>query len=242
MEEKYISAEPRRRGRPPVKKDPEPRATLEPEKEKTRVTQSLTPEEMAIYARVAAESSDWQTITEESVKDFSLSKDPFELPEPAKKLREKKEFAFRWITRSSARLDEMKNKAVPFRWWPVNLNQPVGKVFKPFIDPNNGCVSREDQMLVFKPYWMFEKEIAYKQKLAARHDESSRLESKNGETRKAGRDSDVDIVAGKRSGLESKPLRQEVKGSDIQFRGEEEVDIASGRSFPAASESDLTEE
>ncbi len=205
-------------------------------------SKNLTPEEQAIYGRVMAESDEWKTITEEETNDYSLSRDPFELPPPAAKLRQNKEFAFRWITRKSERLDEVKSKQVPFRWWPVNSLQPVGGLFKPFIDPNHGCVSREDQMLVFKPWWMFEKELEYKRDLASAYDRSKSLESKDGETRKAGRDSDIDIAAGKRKGTETHQLRQEIKGSDIQFRGEEEVDVSAGRSLPGASESDLTVE
>ncbi len=236
------------RGRPPKSKaldqilaeDPVKKGSDQEEEKKTIVvSQNLTPEEKAIYGRVMAESDEWKTITEESTNDYSFSRDPFELPEPAKKLRDNKEFAFRWITRKSERLDEVKNKQVPFRWWPVNLNQPVGMIFKPFLDPNNGCVSREDQMLVFKPWWMFEKELEFKRRLADSSDTSSRLESKDGETRRSGRDSEVEILAGKRKGMDNKQLRQEIKGSDIQFRGEEETDIAAGRSFPTVSESDL---
>ena len=239
-------------GRPPNPKKssvldqilaPEPDQKFEKPVEEAKVVpgpKNLTPEELAIYGRVMAESDEWKTITEEESNDFSLSRDPFELPDPAKKLRDDKQFAFRWITRSSARLDEIRNKPIPFRWWVVNSNQPVGGLFKPFIDPNNGCVSREDQMLVFKPYWMFEKELDHKRRLADAWDQGSSLESKDGQKRKGGRDSDVEITAGKRKGTDTKQLRQEVKGSDVEFRGEEEVDIDAGRSFSAASESDLT--
>lgn len=194
---------------------------------------NLTPEERAIFARVSQDDESWETITEESSHDFALARDPFELPEPAKKLREKKEFAFRWITRKPERLDEVKNKPIPFRWWPVNLNQPVGMAFKPFIDPNNGCVSREDQMLVFKPWWMFERELRYKQGLADAGYNQQSIEKRRAEWR-----SDVEIEPGLRD-EEQKSLRQEIKGSDIQFRGEEEVDQAAGRIHPGATSKDL---
>lgn len=209
---------------------------------KLALPDNLTPEEKAIYGRVISESDDWKTITEEESNDFSLSRDAFEVPDPAKKLELNKEFKFRWITRNSARLDEIRNKQAPFKWWVVNLNQPVGGVFKPWIDPNHGCVSREDQMLMFKPWWMFEKEREYKDRLAETHDRSSNLESKNGEVRRAGRESEVNLMAGKRSGMEDKTLRQEIRGSDIQFRGEEEADAVAGRSYPGAdSESSIDE-
>ena len=229
-------------GRPPKEKPLDKILAPEPEvaKESIIVPGNLTPEEQAIFARVAQDNDDWRTISEEESVDYSLQNDPFEPPIPAKKLEQEKKFKFRWVTRSTARLDEVKNKPVPFRWWPVNLNQPVGLVFKPFIDPNNGCVSREDQMLMFKPWWMFEKERTYKQGLADSSFRSKTLESKNGETRRSGRDSDVEIAAGKRVG--NIPLRQEIKGSDIQYGGESEADYAAGRSTPLVSDSDLTVE
>lgn len=203
---------------------------------------NLTPEEKAIFGRVMAESGDWRTISEEESVDYSLSRDPFLPPEPALKLEQSKQFKFRWITRTPARLDEIKNKRVPFRWWPVNSLQPVGGAFKQYIDPNHGCVSREDQMLVFKPWWMFEKEREYKQGLADGADRAKSIENKDRETRKAGRDTDADVIAGKRKGTEDKQLRQEIKGSDVQYRGEEEADVALGRSTSMVSESDLTVE
>jgi hypothetical protein len=231
------------------KDEPVPEGTLVQKEEmveepqvKLAVPDNLTPEEKAIYGRVISESEDWRTVSEEESVDYSLSRDPFEVPEPARKLEKNKEFKFRWVTRSSARLDEIKNKVAPFKWWVVNLNQPVGGVFKPWIDPNNGCVSREDQMLMFKPWAMFERERAYKDRLAETHDRSSRIESKDGEVRRAGRESEVNLMAGKRSGMEDKTLRQEIRGSDIQFRGEEEADAEAGRSYPGAdSESSIDE-
>jgi len=236
-------------GRPPTKKaldqilaeDPQessPKEEKEVKKEEPKIVTSknLTPEELAIYGRVMSESDDWKTITETSAEDYSLSRDPFELPEPAKKLREKKQFAFRWVTRKPERLDEVKNMRDPFKWWPVNSTQPVGEVFKSFIDPNMGCVSREDQMLVFKPYWMFEKERAHKERLADAAYNSSALEKRDKQ-----RKGEIEIESGKRRG-DDKQLRQEIKGSDIQYRGEEEMDTAMGQSTPLVADADLTNE
>ena len=246
MESSKESTEKRGPGRPPTNKVLGKILADEPEEKKENpviaTSKNLTPEERAIFGRVMGQSDEWRTITEEETNDYSLSRDIFDLPEPAKKLVQNKEFAFRWITRKSERLDEIKNRPIPFRWWPVNMNQPVGMIFKPFIDPNNGCVSREDQMLVFKPWWMSERELNYKRKLADSADQSKRLDSRDGEIRVAGRDTEVEIKAGMRKGTDTKPLRQEIQGSDVQFRGEEEMDISMGRSFPTVSESDLTVE
>jgi len=113
---------------------------------------ALTAEEQAIAARVAGENQDWKTITEESALDYSLGRDLFELPEPAKKAFADKKFTFRWIERAPRRLDEIRNKAVPYKWWVCNsTNTPF---LAKFLDPILGCVCREDQMLMFQPYWM----------------------------------------------------------------------------------------
>lgn len=182
---------------------------------------TLTPEEQAIFNRVAVGDDDWQTITEDSSIDYSLSNDLFELPAPAKKLQEGKQFRFRWITRTPQRLDEVKNKPVPLKWWPVNSTQPTAD-FKHFIDPNNGCVSREDQMLVFKPWWMFAKERAYKDSLAERNFKGKSVEDRE-EVKKAGRDSEAVLSGKKRSGLTNQTLREEIHGNDVIY-GEDSTD------------------
>jgi len=172
----------------------------------------LTPEEKAIFQRVASEDTSWLTLDSQDVDDYSLSTDPFSLPEPAGKLRG--EFAFRWITRSAARLDEVKNKPEIFRWWVVNRNQPRAGMFDKFIDPNNGCVSREDQMLVFKPRWLFEKEQAVKRGLADNVTQSHALDTKRNE--KGG----AELV-----GSNTVPnSRLAVNSGDIQYSGEAEAD------------------
>jgi hypothetical protein len=175
---------------------------------------NLTPEEKAIYQRVASEDRSWETIVEGEVNDYSLSADPFELPEPAKKLRDSHEFAFRWITRSAARLDEIRNKPEIFRWWPVNRTSPRSGLFDPFIDPNNGCVSREDQMLVFKPYWLFEKELNFKRGVADRMHNSTSIDNKAEE--KGGAE-----LVGSKSVSKS---RLSVNSGDIAYAGEAEAD------------------
>lgn len=240
MEQKESVIKPTR-GRPPkntvlekVLSNEEP--DQKPEVRPTTLNPPLTAEEQAIVGRVMAESDDWQTIGESSAVDFSLSRDVFELPAPAKKLQDEKQFFFRWITRTPARLDEMRNKSYPWKYWVVNSTQPIGGLFKPFIDATLGCICREDQMLVFKPWSHFMKEREIKQRFA---DSRTGLEDRDGETRKAGRDSDVEIKAGKRKGTSSETLRQEIKGTDIQYRGEEEVDRDMGRSTPIITESDL---
>ncbi len=180
-------------------------------------TQNLTQEEKAIYSRVISESTEWQTINERDVNDFSLSEDPFKLPEPAQKLRDKKQFAFRWIERKPERLDAVKNAQEILRWWPVNRVQPVVGAFDAFVDGSTGAVHLLDQMLVFKPWWLYERELKHYGKLANTGED---LTAKDGKEL-----NDLRFAASRRkTDKDSKVRRTEITGSDIQFRGEADVD------------------
>jgi hypothetical protein len=174
----------------------------------------LTPEEQAIFSRVSSESREWATIDPRATLDYSLAEDPFKLPEPALKLQKNKEFQFRWIKRSPERLDEVRNAPEIKRWWPVNSTQPVGKAFDKFIDSSTGAVHLLDQVLVFKPYWLWEKECDFKNRLAnSRTDVTAKdNQEKN----------DLRFSASKRKLGESR-TRAEVSGEDVQFRGEADV-------------------
>jgi hypothetical protein len=125
---------------------------------------NLTPEELAIAKRVGNEDDGWQTIGESDMNDFSMSEDPFRLPPPAQKAENEKKYAFRWIRRDPARLDEVKRKPVPMRWWIAN--RTTTPFLASYVDPILGCITNHDQMLVFKPWWMHEKEKEAKRELA----------------------------------------------------------------------------
>ncbi len=173
----------------------------------TKKTQALTPEERAIFQRVKNESKDWETITEESVDDYSLMEDPFILPDEVKEFENKRQFKFRWIERKSERLDEIRSAKVPNKWWIVNVD--TFPALEDLCDPILGCISRLDQMLVFKPWWMHEKRMQLLDELNTAQDRSGTLEGKDGETRDG-----VQFMAGKRSPDEPTPLRGEVKAGD----------------------------
>ncbi len=196
-------------------------------------TSVLTPDEMAIFHRVQAETQDWKTITEGDVEVFSLGDDPF-LPPPEALARERaREFKFRWITRSPQRLDQVRNLRVPLRWWVCNsTNTPF---LSKHIDPVTGSVNREDQMLVFKPWWMFEKERGYKNELADRSTNSGEIMSRDKQSRDG-----VHMSAGVRT-LEQEPMRFEVKGGDIIMGDQESLDRADGGRLSEGLE-DLIEE
>jgi hypothetical protein len=145
---------------------------------------TLTTEESAIVNRVLAEKDDWKQIKESEVDDFQLANDPMEFPEPAKEMKAKKKYAFRWITRTTARMDEMRNKPVPFKWWICNaVNTPF---LEGYFDPVLRCVCKLDQMLVFKPFWMFVKEQEFKASAAERNAASGDLKKKAGTVKGGG--------------------------------------------------------
>ena len=189
--------------------------------------QSMTSDEKAIASKVMAENRDWATIDPQATLDYSLAEDPFKLPEPAQKLQEKKEFAFRWYKRSPERVDEVMNFPVPRRWWPVNRMQPVGGLFDKHVDGSTGAVHLMDQMLFFKPWWMYEKQEYMKARLA---DTRGDLTSRDGQEK-----NDLRLAAARRKPGDPR-TRTEISGSDIQFRGEADVD---GGEYGAVSESDL---
>lgn len=168
---------------------------------------TLTPEEMAIFQRVKNEARDWETITEESVDDYSLRADPFKLPDDVKCFETEKEFKFRWVERKSERLDEVRSAEVPNKWWIVNAESFSG--LESLFDPILGCVSRLDQMLVFKPWWMHEKRMKMVESLTEAQDRTGTLEAKDGMVKDGAL-----YTAGKRSGEDPRPMHQEIKAGD----------------------------
>ena len=174
---------------------------------KTASAPILTPEEMGIYQRVKSDDADWKTITEESVDDYSLTEDPFKLPDEVKKYVTSKKFSFRWIERKSSRLDEVRSAQVPNRWWIVNAESFPD--LKHLCDPVLGCISRHDQMLVFKPWWMKEKRAAMMAEINDAQDRSGTIEGKDGEAY-----SGAQFTAGKKSPDNPTPLRGQIKSGD----------------------------
>ena len=141
---------------------------------------NLTGDEAAIFQRVKSEAEgpkEWETISENDLHDYSLGADPFKLPKFALKLKEEKQFTFRWVARSKERLDEIRSLEPPKKWWIVNVSTiPVSEGD---CDPILGCVTMYDQLLVFKPYWMFEADQRMKQELSDGKDRAGDLQSKH---------------------------------------------------------------
>jgi len=118
---------------------------------------TLTSEERSIVDRVQSEDDDWKSFNFEEISDFSLSEDPMKLPEWAKKLQDRKKYAFRWFERDAKRLDEVKSWSRPKKWWVVNSMQPEPSINKD-VDPIFGCILKNGQVLHFK---LWEEHRAY---------------------------------------------------------------------------------
>ena len=140
--------------------------------------QPLTSEEQAIVARIHKQDTDWQTITEESLGDFSLMGEPYPLPKEAEEKQRRKEFAFRFIEKTATRIDEVTNWPAPARWWICNAsNTPF---LAKYCDPVHGAIQVKDQILMFKPWWMHEKYQAAKMEIANNKDAAGDIKNKQG--------------------------------------------------------------
>lgn len=114
----------------------------------------LTPEQQSIAERVASQDTDWFTIGEESMNDFSLMINPMDLmpnyPEAAK-LQDEKQYVFRWCERTAQRVDELTRSVnPPLKWAIVNRNNLPE--LERHVDPMLGAVCCLDQILLFKPF------------------------------------------------------------------------------------------
>jgi len=153
---------------------------LKPIDRKSTQPANLTGDEAAIFQRIKSEaegSKEWETISEKDLHDYSLGVDPFKLPAFAKKMKDAKQFAFRWVERKKERLDEIRSLEPPKKWWIVNASTIPESESE--CDPILGCVTRYDQLLVFKPYWMFEVDQRMKREIIDGKDRAGDLRSKH---------------------------------------------------------------
>jgi hypothetical protein len=115
---------------------------------------TLTPEMQGIAERVAGQDTDWFSIGEESMNDFSMTINPFDLspnyPEAAQ-LQADQKYAFRWCERVVKRVDELTRSVNPPLRWAIVNNNALPEM-KRHIDPMLGCVCNLDQILLFKPW------------------------------------------------------------------------------------------
>lgn len=157
---------------------PEPKQETKIEKPKSINLRPLTSEEQAIAARVATQNNDWETITEESMLDFSLAGEPYPLPIEAAQLQKEKKFAYRFIAKTPERIDEITNQPPPLKWWLCNRTQTP--YLAKYCDPVHGGVQVKDQILVFKPWRMHELVQNAKMDLAKLKDSAGDVTKKQG--------------------------------------------------------------
>lgn len=140
---------------------------------------NLTQEEAAVFERVkaAGEDREWERVTEDDAIDFKLAQDPMKLPDFAEKLLNLREFVFRWIERKKERIDEVRSMPIPQKWWIVNASTMPDCVKD--LDPILGCVCKLDQLLVFKPYWMYLKKKEMEDADSEEKASAGELESKH---------------------------------------------------------------
>lgn len=119
-----------------------------------QTTNVLTQEQKAIIERVSNQSTEWFTIGEESMNDFSLMINPMNLEpnyQKAADLQNEKKYVFRWCERTPSRIDELTRSVnPPLRWAIVNRNTLPELADK--VDDVLGGVCCLDQILLFKPY------------------------------------------------------------------------------------------
>jgi hypothetical protein len=114
----------------------------------------LTADQKAILERVQSADTDWFTIGEESMTDFSLMNNPMDIDPNypvAARLQQEKKYVFRWCERTPERVDELTRSMTPPRRWAI-VNRQTLPEMSDSVDSVLGCVCCLDQMLLFKPY------------------------------------------------------------------------------------------
>lgn len=139
----------------------------------------VSPEQQAVIRRVQAESAEWEPITEESMHDFSLAIHPLSLkdnfPEAWKEQIEKR-FAFRWCERTDKRIDELTRSGHPVTRWKLCTRTTTPFLSK-YVDAVWGCVTRLDQVLLYRPWDRHMIEKNAKAGIAQARDEAGRAEN-----------------------------------------------------------------
>ena len=193
---------------------PTPTTTQQPS------SNTLTPEQQAIAARVANEGADdgWLHITEDQMNDFSLSVNPWDLPREVKKLQDEKRYAFRYCERTPARIDMLtRSQAPPLKWGIVNAVQLPELAH--LVDPITGGVCVGNQILLFKPWAHHAKVKEAKARLA---DGAARSQSLDGAAAKL---SSPDGKIQATTGAESR-----IGNRDVVIAAEDPQDVGSGGS------------
>ena len=118
---------------------------------KTTTIKMLTSEQQSIAERVSAQDTDWFTIREDELEDFSLMNNPFDLPPEAATLQKEKVYAFRFCERKAERIDYLtRSQQPPLRWAIVNKTTLPELGY--LVDEMTGGVCVGDQIMLFKPW------------------------------------------------------------------------------------------
>jgi hypothetical protein len=176
---------------------------------------SLTPDERALVDQITRSKGDWDTITEESMTDFSLAQDWGKLPPEAQDRQDRKEFAFRWCERTPKRVAELTNASAPLKWWVAN--RVTAPYLSKYVDPTVGGILRLDQILLLKP-WKLHQLVKDAVASSAKAMYDSRELNKGGAQKIQSRDSSdhLKVIAGERA---------HVKGGDMMFDGESGAEV-----------------
>ena len=193
---------------------PTPTTTQQPS------SNTLTPEQQAIAARVANEGADdgWLHVSEADMNDFSLSVNPWDLPREVKKLQDEKRYAFRYCERTPARIDMLtRSQAPPLKWGIVNAVQLPELAH--LVDPITGGVCVGNQILLFKPWAHHAKVKEAKARLA---DGAARSQSLDGAAAKlSSPDGKIQATAGPDN---------RIGGRDVVVQAEDPQDVGLGGS------------
>lgn len=117
----------------------------------TPLPSEMTPDQRAIHERAAKQDIGWMTIREDELNDFSLMKNPFDLPPEAQKLQDEKKYAFRFCERTPDRIDYLTRSVEPPLKWAIVTRTSL-PVLSKYIDDLWGCICVRDQVLLFKPW------------------------------------------------------------------------------------------
>jgi hypothetical protein len=162
--------------------------------EKPDLSPNLTAEEKAIADRVSGQDTDWFTINEGDMEDFSLMSDPMELPPPAKKAQHERKFAFHWADMNTKRIDQLTKLANPPQRWALCTRTTFPEL-APWINDLMGCVTREGCVLLFKPWHHHALVMKAKDALNKAYEAGSGIQGRKNKI--ASRDGDVEVMSGR---------------------------------------------
>jgi len=173
---------------------------------------TLTPEEQAIAQRVDTQDTDWFTIREDEIEDYSLQEDPYKPPPEAVKMQNEKKYAFRWCERTPARIDQLTKTAPHYRRWALVTKTTLPELGK-YVDPVLGCIPRDDQALLFRPWYWHAREKEMKQARIEAQYNSGSLDGKKQDIQD--RDEDVEVFTGEKYKIGGKDEVMQEEGVDF---------------------------